>query len=224
MITSYREKITGFFLNRKTEIDTSMLLSEASYVVMDTELTGLDIKKDSVISIGAIKMSGGRIDIGNTFYRLINPSSRMNREGIVIHGITPSDVESQPPIEEVINEFTEYCGNDSIVGHFINMDIKFINREIQRFRGRPVKNILLDTFRIYEWIKQNEHSFSRNNTFDRDDMTLFAIAREYGITINGAHNALNDAYITAQLFQRFLSMLPALGVHKLRDIIRVGKP
>jgi len=43
----------------------------------------------------------------------------MGRAGIVIHGITPSDVSEKPRIADILSEFIEYCGNDVIVGHFI---------------------------------------------------------------------------------------------------------
>ena len=42
-------------------------------VVVDTELTGLDEKKDSIVSIGAVRMTGGRIELGDMFYRLVSP-------------------------------------------------------------------------------------------------------------------------------------------------------
>ena len=37
-------------------IDLSVPVATAQYVVMDTELTGLDYKLDSIVSVGAVKM------------------------------------------------------------------------------------------------------------------------------------------------------------------------
>ena len=34
---------------------------------------------------------------------------------------------------------------------------------------------------------------------------------------------IHDAYLTAQLFQRFLHFLPPCGVHSVRDLVSVGK-
>jgi len=222
VIAFSKDRLSGFFSGKSEQ--RGVPIGEAGYVVVDTELTGLDPKKDSIISIGAVKMQGGRIDLGNAFYRLINPSTEMGRAGIVIHGITPSDVSEKPRIADVLSEFIEYCGNDVIVGHFISMDMNFLNRELKRLRGAYLKNSVADTCKIYEWIKMSERDFSGYHTGGNGDLDLFSIARNYGVQISGAHNALNDAFITAQLFQRFLSLLPGIGVKTLGDLLRIAKP
>lgn len=59
---------------KKMPIERQKSIKELNYVVVDTELTGLNERRDSIISIGAIKMHGGRIDMGNTFYKLVKPN------------------------------------------------------------------------------------------------------------------------------------------------------
>jgi len=44
------------------------------------------------------------------------------------------------------------------------------------------------------------------------EVNLQVLASRSGIPVKGSHNALTDAYITAQLLQRQLRALPALGV------------
>ena len=55
-------------------------------------------------------------------------------------------------------------------------------------------------------------------------MDLFSLATAYGIPVNRAHDAIYDAYVTAQLFQRYLALLPKHGVRTLAELIKVGKP
>lgn len=222
MIAFSKKTLTGIF-SRKTD-PLSMPVGSAGYVVVDTELTGLDLKRDSIISIGGVKMKGGRIDLGSVFYRMINPASEMDHRGIVVHGITPSDVAEKPASGDVLSEFAEFCGDDIIVGHFISLDMDFINKEMKSGHGRELKNRTVDTCRLYEWIRYGEGSFSSHYTVNADDLNLFAIAREYGIPVSGAHNALSDAFITAQLFQRFLSIFPGLGVSTLKGLLKIGRP
>ena len=54
--------------------------------------------------------------------------------------------------------------------------------------------------------------------------SLYDIARIFGIPLEGAHNALQDAFITAQLLQRFLPLLGAAGVMDIADLRRIGTP
>src|SRR5512141_25937 len=86
------------------------------YVVVDTELTGLDETKDSIVSIGAVRMTGGSIHVGETFYRLVSPRTELSAGSVVIHEITPSDVMMKPGIDTVLAEFLQVCGDAVLVG------------------------------------------------------------------------------------------------------------
>lgn len=222
--TAYREKIAGFLTKKGSSTYTDVSVEDVHYIVLDTELTGLDPKKDSIISIGALRMLGGRIDMGNVFYRVVNPSTAISPESIVIHEITPSEAGQGPTVEPIIHELADFCRDDVIVGHFIHLDMDFLNSETRRFNGEAMKNSVVDTHKIHEWLKENNGEFRKHYRGFCEETNLFALAKKYRIPFSEAHNALNDAFITAQLFQRFLSFLPGLGVRTLGDLIRVGKP
>ena len=140
-------KITRKGLSRD---DKEMLLENAGYVVVDTELTGLNEKKDSIVSIGAVKMNGGRIDLSDTFYRLLNPETRLTAESVIIHEITPDEVAEKPDIRTGLAEFLTFCGNDIIVGFCVNIDMEFLNREAKRILGHTIQNPVLDIFPLFE--------------------------------------------------------------------------
>ena len=80
---------TDMRLKRASIIDLSTPIDMCPYVVIDSELTGLNPKKDSIISIGALKMSGTMIKIGETFYEIVSPSTEFTAESVVVHGIMP---------------------------------------------------------------------------------------------------------------------------------------
>lgn len=208
---------------KRIGIDENTSIREVRYVVIDTELTGLDEKKDSIVSIAAVRMAGGRIDIEESFYRLVNPETELTAESVIIHEITPSEVTKKPGIEKVLSEFANFCGNDVIVGHCVSIDLGFINREMKRVLGSPIKNPALDTSVIYEWIRKR---FPSHKAFPYrfTDSGLYDIAKYFGIPVNGAHNAAMDAFITAQVFQRFIPMLLEGGVRSIGDLLSLGNP
>jgi DNA polymerase-3 subunit epsilon len=203
---------------RAVEIEEDLPATEGRYVVVDTELTGLDEKRDSIVSIGAVRMEGGRIVFADAFSRLVNPEAAFKPESVVIHGITPSDVAGWPAIEEALSDFLDFCGDDIIVGHLVFLDLMFINREMKKILGATLQNPVIDTFSLFHWLKrktmQNEYSLTG----------LFDIARHMGIPVRGAHDAVMDAFTTAQVFQRLLPMLREEGVRTLGDLVRVGDP
>jgi len=196
---------------------------EVPYVFVDTELTGLDEKRDSILSIGALKMNRARIELGNHFYSLVKPLSPMGHAAIVIHEITPSEVSQEKDIQTVLPEFLKFCGNDVIVGHFTAIDLGFINRETKRWFESIVSNPALDTFFIYQWLwrRWSSEPFFAHLPPKPD---LFEMAKSLDISIGSAHNALMDAFVTAQVFQRLLPWLEKSGVHTLADILAFGDP
>ena len=198
-------------------------ITDVRFVVVDTELTGLDEKKDSIVSIGAVRMTGGRIDLGNVFYRLVSPNTKLTATSVVIHGITPSEVSAQPVIDTVLAEFLDYAADDVLVGHFISIDLAFFNTEMKRLYGRGLGNAAIDTFTLDEWLRKRLKSqacFAKALSGYR----LYDIAKNIGIPVNGSHNAIADAFTTAQLLQRFIPLLQEAGVHDLGELLKRGKP
>ena len=211
---------------RRTEaVDLLTSLKDATYVVFDTELTGLKPKKDSIVSIGAVRMRGGTIAVGDSFYRLVEPRTTLTGESVVVHGITPTEAAAWPDIETLLPEFLEFCRGAVLVGHVVSIDLAFLNNDMKRLYGQPLANLAVDTFALYRWLSGRERNVcAYYDGSSEDSASLFQLAAYYGITVGEAHNALSDAYVTAQLFQRFLGKLAAQGVTTLRDLIRIGRP
>ncbi|MCI0469396.1 MAG: 3'-5' exonuclease [Nitrospirae bacterium] len=210
-------KNTG--LNQRADINTPIELAE--YAVVDTELTGLDIINDSIISIGGIRINGSKISLGDFFYRVVHADT-CSRKSVVIHGITPSESEVCPNIEAILPEFISYCGSRVIVGHFVAIDGGFINKEMKRLYGSALENRFVDTYKIYRWLcrrRENPDAFYEG---DAGAKSLLQIANEFGIYADGLHNAICDAFITAQLFQRFIYLLKQEGIKTLSDLMRIG--
>jgi DNA polymerase-3 subunit epsilon len=208
----------------KPAIDDRMPIDEARYVVVDTELTGLDENKDSIVSVGAVRMIGGRIDMGDTFYRLVSPRTELKAASVLIHEIMPSEVAASPAIDAVLDEFLEFCGDAVVVGHFITIDYLFLNRELKRLRNVELPNAVLDTYSICNWLRRRHRAPDCLTTLSGDGCRLYDIVKCFDIPVNGAHNAVMDAFITAQLFQRFLPLLDEAGVENIGDLLKIGRP
>lgn len=198
-------------------------LYDASYIVLDTELTGLDDKKDAILSIGAIRMKGGSIGIGDTFYRLVKPEVSLSAQSVLVHEITPSDVVTAGDIESVLSEFLLFCSADILVGHCISIDLWFLNKAMRKCFGATMKNPAVDTLSLYGWVRR--HCKERQGLpVSFSDSGLFDIARLFGVDVRNAHNALTDAFITAQIFQQFLPVLVKRGITGTKFLTQIGNP
>jgi DNA polymerase III alpha subunit (gram-positive type) len=99
----------------------------------------------------------------------------------------------------------------------------FLNREMQRIKGRTIPNPAIDTFSVYEWLRRRSRSHKCLGATDAGSK-LYDIARCFEIAVNGAHHAMMDAFITAQLLQRFIPLLHDAGTEHTGDLLRIGIP
>lgn len=198
-------------------------IEELRFVVIDTELTGLDQRKDSLISIGAFRMTGSAIELGTYFDRMMNPERAMNPKSVLVHGVTPGEVELEPSQKPILAEFLAYCKDAVLVGHCVDVDLFYLNKELRSLHGTELDNLVVDTYSLYEWLA-GRGILRPQKASGGASTALFAIAADLGITAASAHNALGDAYTTAQIFQRFLSLLRREGVTTIGALLRIGDP
>jgi len=198
-------------------------LKKCPFVIFDTELSGLDKRKDFIVSIGALKMDGALINMSSEYYRLIKPEAGMTKKSIEIHGITPGELEEKPDMDAILPDFLDFIKDSILVGHFLNIDIMFINREIKKRYHCSLANPGIDTHDIHEWLCSNSDEFRRHYRGGSSKTDLFSVAGQCGIPVTQAHNAMSDAYITAQLFQKFLFFLHTEGVQKLGELLTIGR-
>jgi len=203
--------------------DKNQRLEDVAYVVIDTELTGLDEKKNSIVSIGAVKMIGGKIELGNSFYRLVNPKTALTVKSVLIHEITPSEVMQKPDIDSVLSEFLDFCGEDVIVGYCVSIDMEFLNMEAGRINSHEIKNPVVDIQAIFEWALRKAALRNRGDMTMPQQYKLYDIAKHFGISVSGAHNALIDAFITAQIFQRLIPVLIDSGIRSVGELQKLSE-
>ena len=210
--------------NLKKRFDPKSPINKTDFVAFDTELTGLDFKQDAIISIGAVKLRGTTILPVRTFYRLVKPQCELKHKSVVVHELTHTDLECAEDLLEVIGDFVKFIGDAVLIGHFVHIDLNFVNKPLQQAFGVSLKNPALDTSTLHDWLYENDSKFARHYQGMTMKSDLFSMAKKYGVDGGKAHNSFSDAYITAQLFQRFAPFLPECGVKTLKELLKVARP
>ena len=114
-----------------------------SYVVFDTETTGLKDQTDHIIEIGALKYIND--ELVEEFDVLINPMEDIPEIITNITGITNEMVAKEKTIEEVLPLFMEFIGELPVICHNAPFDIGFINASLKRCDMEIMKNETIDT-------------------------------------------------------------------------------
>ena len=61
-------------------------MSDLNAVVLDLEMTGLNVRTEKIIEIGAARIRGGKVT--ETYSKLLNPGRKLSEKTIGITGIT----------------------------------------------------------------------------------------------------------------------------------------
>ncbi|MBL8485416.1 MAG: 3'-5' exonuclease, partial [Rhodocyclaceae bacterium] len=188
-----------------SELD-DMPLADLTYTIFDTETTGLRPSEgDEIIQIGAVRIVNGRVLRQESFEQLVDPRRGLTHESIQIHGITPDMLKDQPTIDRVLPEFHTFCEDTVIVAHNAAFDMRFLQMK-EASTGVRFDHPVLDTLLLSAVIHPNQ-----------EEHKLEAIAERMGVNIVGRHNAMGDAIVTAEVFQRMIPLLAAAGIHTLGE-------
>lgn len=205
-----------------TAFDQSRPLTEYRFVVLDTELSGLNARRNEIVSIGAVAVRDMRIDLGNTFSTLVRPRCLDHGDSTLVHRLTPEQLAQAPSLEEVLPDFVSFCDGALLVGHCIGLDMSFLNRACQRVLGGGLANPCIDTIRLAR-VYNEEQWESYYDQFDlKVSYQLEDLVHQYGLPIHTAHDALEDALQTAYLLLFLLKKLRRGGIETLGQLHRAG--
>ena len=196
-------------------------LREVPFAVVDTELTSLDTRTNRLLSIGAIAMDGSKIRIAEQFYRVVNPGVLVPAQSVVIHKLRPNDVEQGVMPQQALAELRQFVDGRVLVGHFLHIDLQVLWKELGDQRHQ-LSNPAIDTARAHRWILENG-SWQEDLEQQMENVSLEALAKVYNLDFHEAHHALEDAFVTARLWQKQLAKLESMKIRNLGDLLPVAK-
>lgn len=203
--------------------DQTRPLTDYRFVVLDTELTGLS-RRDEIISIGAVRITNLQIELGATFHQYIRPRNLNHNQATFIHQITPEQLREAPPIEEVLPEFVEFCGDSLLVGHFLDIDMGYLNRAASKVLGGALANPAVDTLRLAKAYKEANLSCDYGHCDQSFSCNLDDLSAEFNLPRFKPHDALEDALQCAYLFLYLAGKLGGGQVRTLGQLHQAGRP
>jgi len=197
-------------------------LHSVRYAVLDTEFTSLDQRSNRLLSVAAITMDGASIRMGEQFYRVLNPGVEVPASTVVVHQLRPIDIEQGEPPLQVLAELREYIAGAVVVGHFIKIDLDILRKEL-RATEHSLDCPVVDTAQVYRWLLRKGH-YTEDLFHRLENVDLASLAKIYNIDFREAHHALDDAFVTARLWQKLIYQLESRGVRTLTALLKIATP
>lgn len=172
-----------------------------SYVIIDTETTGLNVNEEKIIEIAAIKYINHK-KVDQCSY-LINPGKPINAEITKITGITNDDVESAPYFNEITENLIGFISNFIIIGYNVSFDIKFLVKEFYE------SNVIFPDNKVYDI-----YQLARKTIRGVENYKLQTLKEHFDIK-NESHRAMSDCLTTQDVYLKCIEIINNEKIAKL---------
>jgi DNA polymerase-3 subunit epsilon len=179
-------------------------------VVLDVESSGLDVFHDRLISIGAVVVQDGLLSMRESFEVVLRQQEASRTDNILVHGIGgTAQREGMAPIDALL-EFLAYTGKSPVVAFHAAFDTIMIGRALREHLGLKWKPKVID---LADLMPALFPGVKECHQLD-DWLQRFAIGHY------ARHQALSDAFSTAQLLQVALAAAGTASFARLDSLQR----
>jgi DNA polymerase-3 subunit epsilon len=182
------------------------------YVTVDVETTGLDMRRDRVLSIGAVSVTRGRIDLAQCFDVVLKQPESSSHDNILVHRIGGQRQLAGVEPEEALVRFLEYVGHAPLVAYRAEFDQTMLDRALKETLNVRTQSQWIDLAKVLPAL------YPGNDNRTMDDWLSFM-----GIRMIARHDALADALATAQMLQVCLPLADALNLTCPQHLIEMQR-
>ncbi|MFM2054589.1 MAG: hypothetical protein RL456_2626 [Pseudomonadota bacterium] len=176
------------------------------WVSVDCETTGLDTRRDEIISIGAVRIVGDRLMTSEALSLLVRPSRGVSADSVKVHRLRERDVADGLEPEEAMRRLLHFVGSRPLVGYFLEFDVAMINRVLFPMLGVALPQEQIEVSRLY-----HDHKFRQLRGHEQNrhiDLRFDTLMTDLGLPRRDAHDALNDAIMAALAFVKLRHLGP----------------
>jgi DNA polymerase-3 subunit epsilon len=165
-------------------------LRQQRWVVMDLETSGLNMNRDEVLSIGAVVIEDGAIDLGQPFERTVLRTDHKLSPSVLIHGLGPSAIAAGSEPVEALLDFMAFVGDSPMLAFHAPFDQHMLGRALKESLGYKLQHPFFDVAEIAPMLCPQ----ACLRQAGLDDWTGF-----FGLHAEERHHASADALVTAEL-------------------------
>lgn len=195
-------RLARFYQAGTVSADTP--LEQAPLLALDVETTGLDSRRDSIVSLGLVPFNLRRIRCREANYWVVKPAGELSSQSVTFHHITHSDILSAPGLDTVLEQLLTAMAGKIMVVHYRPIERGFLDQAVRHLLGEGLQFPVIDTMQLEARLhpRKRRPGWLRQLLDQQTVSIRLADSRlRYGLPLYQAHHALTDALATAELLQ-----------------------
>ena len=170
------------------------------WVALDCETTGLNVRSDEIISIGAVRIVGNRIMASERLELLVRPEHGVSADSVRVHRLRERDLVDGLPAEEAVKRLMRFIGSRPLVGYYLEFDVAMLHRAIWPILGQGLPQPKIEVSELYYNYKFRQLPPYQQQANADIDLRFATLMEDLGLPTRDAHDALNDAVMAALAF------------------------
>lgn len=186
-------------------------LDRQRLVVVDLETTGLDIKRDQVLAIGAVVIENGCIDLGQQFEATLKSQGRPLKDSVLIHELAPSTLSTGSDPAEALLAFMEFVAASPLLAFHAPFDQGMLERALLSQLDHRLQHGFIDVAELAPMLNTEARA-----THKRLDDWI----GHFSLGASQRHHAAADALVTAELALILFSQAKRQGLDSPQALVR----
>ena len=170
------------------------------WVALDCETTGLDPRRDEIVSIGAVRIVGERILTSQRLELLLRPHKGVSADSVRIHRLRECDLAGGLSSDAAMRQLMHFIGSRPLVGYYLEFDVAMLNRALWPMLGMGLPQPRIEVSALYHDYKFRQLPPWQQQGGASIDLRFDTLMRDLGLPRREAHDALNDAVMAALAF------------------------
>ena len=176
-----------------------------SFVVFDTETTGLNTQMDKLIEISAVRVENGKVT--EAFDTFVDPAMPIPAKVVELTGINDGMVAGAPDPDTALKQFLEFAGDRVLVAHNAHgFDIPILQAAARR-AGVEFRNPYIDSLPMAQALYPGLGNYKLDTVNKYLELPKF-----------NHHRAGDDAAALAAIFCKMLEDLAAKDIRRVEDV------
>ena len=172
---------------------TSSDWRRVSFLVVDAEMSSLDVDEGELVSLGWVQVDDGAVVLSSACHYPIRTEKSVGQSA-TIHSLRDCELTGAETGSAVLRRFLQAAAGRVLVFHNAALDLAFLNRVSRAEFDAPILMPWVDTLQQEQNLLQR-----RDRPIKPGDLRLQACRDRYNLPPYPAHNALMDALATAEL-------------------------